>query len=245
MRDRQKQERLIIVIPAYNEEMNIESVVAQWYPIVEKIGGESRLFVINDGSTDGTQEKLLELKKIYSGLRVVEKENQGHGATVLYGYRCALAEGTDYIFQTDSDGQTLPEEFWRLWDNREKCGLLIGSRRGRQDGWQRKVVTRVLRLVIWFTFGCWVRDANTPFRLMKAEQLGGVIDCIPENYSLANVLMTVIYTKRKMGVYYYPITFRPRQGGKNSINMKKIVRIGWAALGDFIQLRQKVLRGTE
>lgn len=241
--DRKKQERLIIVIPAYNEEMNIEAVVHQWYPVIERIGGKSRLFVINDGSTDGTQEKLMKLQTAYPCLRAVKKENRGHGATVLYGYRCALQEGADYVFQTDSDGQTLPEEFWKLWENRERCGLLIGSRRRRQDGWQRVLVTRVLRLVLWFIFGCWMEDANTPFRLMRADQLGTVIKDIPKDYALSNILMTVIYTKRKLGVEYFPITFRQRQGGKNSINMKKIVRIGCTAVGDFIRLRRKLMLG--
>ena len=133
----QNQDRLIIVIPAYNEEENIENVVAQWHPIVEKTGEDSRLFVINDGSTDRTQEELDHLQGKYPQLRTVKKENQGHGATILYGYRCAIAEGADYIFQTDSDGQTLPEEFWKLWKDRKKCGLLIGSRKKRQDGWKR------------------------------------------------------------------------------------------------------------
>ena len=168
----QNQDRLIIVIPAYNEEENIENVVAQWHPIVEKTGGDSRLFVINDGSTDRTQEELDHLQGKYPQLRTVKKENQGHGATILYGYRCAIAEGADYIFQTDSDGQTLPEEFWKLWEDRKKCGLLIGSRKRRQDGWQRIFVTRVLRLVILVTFHCWVEDANTPFRLNAGCRTG-------------------------------------------------------------------------
>lgn len=239
--DGKKKDRLIIVIPAYNEEMNIVSVVRQWYPVIEKIGGESRLFVINDGSTDGTQERLAELREEYPCLRAVKKKNQGHGAAVLYGYRCAIAEGTDYIFQTDSDGQTIPGEFWQMWERRRECGLLIGSRRSRQDGWQRIFVTRVLRLLLWMIFGCWVEDANTPFRLMKAEQLREVIRMIPENYFLSNVLMTVIYTKKKLGVRYFPITFRPRQGGKNSINMKKIVKLGCAAFRDFIKMRGKIV----
>ena len=61
----QNQDRLIIVIPAYNEEENIENVVAQWHPIVEKTGEDSRLFVINDGSTDRTQEELDHLQGKY------------------------------------------------------------------------------------------------------------------------------------------------------------------------------------
>lgn len=233
-------ERLVIVIPAYNEEMNISRVVAQWHPIAETVGGKSRLLVINDGSTDGTQEKLRTLQKEYPLLRSIKKKNGGHGAAVLYGYRCALAEGADYVFQTDSDGQTLPEEFWPMWERRARGGLSIGTRRHRQDGWQRVAVTRVLRLVIRLIFGCKVEDANTPFRLMRADELREVLQFIPKNYFLSNVLMTVIYTKKELGVYYYPITFRPRQGGRNSINMKKIIRIGANAVLDFIRLRKKI-----
>ena len=232
-----KQERLVIVIPAFNEEANIESVVRQWHPIVTKIGEDSRLFIVNDGSTDGTQKKLVKLQRQYPCLRSVEKVNKGHGAAVLYGYRCALEEGADYVFQTDSDGQTVPEEFWQLWQKRNQGGLLIGSRKNRQDGWQRILVTRVLRLVLRLIFGCKVEDANTPFRLMKSDQLGNVIQKIPADYPLSNVLMTVIYTKSSMPVQYFPITFRPRQGGKNSINMKKIVKIGYQSVGDFLKLR--------
>ena len=69
----QKQNRLIIVIPAYNEEENIENVVSQWHPIVEKTGVDSRLFIINDGSTDHTQEKLESLQEIHSFARSKNK----------------------------------------------------------------------------------------------------------------------------------------------------------------------------
>lgn len=229
----------MIVIPAYNEEMNIEAVVEQWYPIVERIGNESKLVIINDGSKDKTQEKLLALKMQYPYLEAIEKNNEGHGATILYGYRYAVDCGAEYIFQTDSDGQTLPEEFWQFWEQRSKCGLLIGSRRHRQDGWQRIMVTRVLRLVLEITFGCWVEDANTPYRLMRNEELSEALKEIPDKFFLSNVLMTVYYMKTGKQILFYPITFRPRQGGKNSINMKRIVKIGWNAFGEFYKIGKK------
>ena len=87
--------------------------------------------------------------------------------------------------------------------------------------------------MILVTFHCWVEDANTPFRLMRAVELEEVLKEIPAQYFLANVLMTVRYTKEGRRVMYYPITFRPRQGGVNSINMKKIVKIGKTTLKDF------------
>ena len=101
-------DRLFIIIPAYNEEENIRQVVNYWYPVVEKYGTDSRLVVIDDGSSDSTFEILSSLSKQMPKLTALTKENGGHGATILYGYRYALEQGADYVFQTDSDGQTLP-----------------------------------------------------------------------------------------------------------------------------------------
>ena len=232
-------DKLYIVMPAYNEEANIEAVVSQWHPLVEKIGSDSRLVVMDDGSKDHTYEKLKDLQKKFPQLVGVTKENEGHGATVLRASHYAVDHGADYVFQTDSDGQTLPEEFWPLWENRQRGGLLIGQRKGREDGISRVFVTRVLRLVLFAVFRVWVKDANTPFRLMKASELEQVLKKIPEGFNLSNVIMTVIYEKENK-VTYYPITFRPRQGGVNSINLRKISRIGWQAVKDFRRIRKEL-----
>ena len=55
------EDSLYIVMPAYNEEANIESVVKEWHEVVEKIGPESKLVVVNDGSKDNTYGKLSSL----------------------------------------------------------------------------------------------------------------------------------------------------------------------------------------
>ena len=235
-----RQDCLYIVMPAYNEEANIGTVIEQWYPVVEQVGGKSRLVILNDGSKDGTYKKIQEYEKKYPRLIGIDKKNEGHGATILRGYRFAIDAGADYIFQTDSDGQTLPEEFWQFWRKRRVCGLLIGYRKARKDGLSRIFVTRVLRLVLFAVFHTWIKDANTPYRLMRASQLNKVLQDIPADFNLSNVLMTVIYKKHDLGVYYIPITFRPRQGGKNSLNMKRITKMGWKAWKDFLALRKTI-----
>ena len=101
-------------------------------------------------------------------------------------------------------------------------------------------MTNVLKLVLLCTCGVWTKDANTPYRLMKACELKEVLAQIPEGFYLSNVLMTVLYEKKRLGVYYYPITFRPRQGGKNSINMKKIMKIGKNAWADFRRINRTI-----
>lgn len=186
-------EKLYIVIPAYNEEENIEQVVRDWYPVVEKIGGESRLVVIDDGSRDSTYAKMQKLAEELPMFEPVTKQNQGHGATVLYGYHHALEAGADYVFQTDSDGQTLPGEFGAFWEKRKDYEMVIGHRRGRQDGISRVFVTKTLKLVCRLCFHVTVTDANTPFRLMKAESLKENLKLVPENFNLSNVILSVIY----------------------------------------------------
>ena len=235
-------DKLYIVIPAYNEQDNIEEVVKDWYPVVEKTGADSRLVIIDDGSKDDTYAKLQELAKERPQLEPIHKENGGHGATVLYGYRYAIEKGADYIFQTDSDGQTLPSEFDEFWKLRAEYDMVIGHRKGRQDGFSRVVVTKVLKAVCLLCFH--VQDANTPFRLMKKESLQKEIGLIPQDYNLSNVVVSVLFIKKGYKVKYLPITFRPRQGGVNSINLKKIAKIGQKAVKDFIQIN-KIIKASK
>ena len=231
---------LYIVIPAYNEEATILSVINQWYPIVEKVGGDSRLVIVNDGSKDSTLSLVQQATVIRPRLIPLDKKNGGHGAAVLFGYQYALEHGADYVFQTDSDGQTLPEEFQAFWEQRQDYDLIIGHRKGRQDGLSRVVVTKTLKAVIAACFGVSVRDANTPYRLMSAQTLRENIQLIPEGFNLSNVILTVVYTKKQMRILYIPITFQPRQGGVNSINLPKICKIGAKALSDFRRINREI-----
>lgn len=230
-------------MPAYNEEANIEDVIKQWHPICEKInqlGDNAQLVIANDGSKDNTFGIMTQLQEKYPFLIPLDKANSGHGATVLYLYHYAIDNGADYVFQTDSDGQTLPEEFWQMWDNKEKYDFQIGTRGGRQDGGSRVFVTKTLRFVVWCMFHVWVKDANTPFRLLNIEKLKPILDIIPVDYNLANVAVSAIAVRWKYNIAWYPITFRPRQGGVNSINMKRIFKIGVKALSDFRMINRNL-----
>lgn len=233
---------LYIVIPAYNEQENIEQVVLDWYPVAEAHsgGGKSRLLVIDDGSRDETYKILCGLAAGRPLLMPVTKKNEGHGPTVRFGYRTAVQAGADFIFQTDSDGQTLPSEFEPFWEARSRYDLLIGCRNRRRDGLPRIFVSKVLKLTLKMKFHVSVTDANTPYRLMRADLLQTYLPLIPPQFFLSNVLLTVIYTKKKRRIRYIPITFRPRQGGTNSINMKKILSIGRRALREFGEINREI-----
>ena len=94
-------DKLYIVIPAYNEQDNIEQVINDWYPVIEKHNGngQSRLIVIDDGSKDSTYEKLKQCTKTRPLLIPITKPNGGHGATVLLQLLQTISSARIYNFQ--------------------------------------------------------------------------------------------------------------------------------------------------
>ena len=234
---------LYIVMPAYNEEENIKKVVEQWYPILENKDEKSKLVIADCGSKDKTHEVLLELKETkFPKLEILETDNQFHGPKVIALYDYAINNGIDYIFQTDSDGQTNPNEFEEFWKLREKYEGVFGNRTIRGDGKDRAFVEKVVCFLLKIYFGVKVPDANAPFRLMKSEVVAKYIDRLPKDYNLPNIMMTTYFAYYKQNIIFKEISFKPRTAGVNSVNIPRIVKIGWKALGDFHSLKKGMKR---
>lgn len=233
-------EILYIVMPAYNEESNIENTIRQWYPILEGKNKESRLVIADSGSTDKTHSILVKLKEKYSQLEILEKTKKQHGPKLIALYDYAIKKGADYIFQTDSDGQTNPKEFEKFWIERKRKDVVIGVRVARGDGKIRAFVEKVVCFLLWLYFGVKVRDANAPFRLMKTTIVKKYLYRLKEDYNLPNIMLTTYFVYYKEKAAFKEITFKPRQGGKNSINIPKIITIGWDALKDFYILKKEM-----
>ena len=230
---------LYIVIPAYNEEENIGKVLDQWLPVLDFAGPESRLIVINDGSKDRTGKIIDQYAEQHSRVISITKPNSGHGPTCYFGYAYALKHGADWIFQTDSDGQTVPEDFKKFWKLRKQHDIIVGHRKKRQDGLSRIMVTKVLQFSLLFIFGAWITDANTPFRLMKGSLLSRYMKRIKETYSLPNVLICAQAVLNKDRIIWLPITFLSRQGGENSINIRSICQSGLNFIKELIAYRKE------
>lgn len=235
---------LVIVIPAYNEEETIGAVLEEWYSVIECHSGDgrSRLLVVNDGSRDETEEKLEAFSLEHPLFTYITQKNAGHGAAIWNGYRQALKMGADYIFQTDSDGQTSATEFDAFWDRRKIADVVIGRRSHREDGKSRVFVSRVLGILIRIVFRVRVQDANCPYRLMNRKTLAKALRMVPKRFHLTNVILSVAFEKQRAKVLVLPILFRKRQGGVNSINIRKIIRIGWKAIGEFAAIERNFRR---
>lgn len=231
---------LYIVMPAYNEEENIQAVVRAWYPLIASANAESRLVVADSGSSDQTHDILLKLKKDFTKLEILSQTGKQHGPKVIALYRYAIDHGADYIFQTDSDGQTNPAEFDAFWNMRNSYAAILGYRQIRGDGISRALVEKVVCVLLKLYFGIRVPDANAPFRLMRADTVAKYLSRLPENYNLPNIMLTTYFSYYKEKIAFETVSFKPRQGGKNSINIPKIAQIGWKALRDFRMFKNEM-----
>ena len=81
---------LYVVMPAYNEEENIEGVVKQWYPILEGKNENSRLVIADSGSVDKTHSILENLQKEYTQLEILSNTGKQHGPNVIAPYDYAI-----------------------------------------------------------------------------------------------------------------------------------------------------------
>lgn len=231
---------LYIVMPAYNEESNIKEVVEAWYPILEGKSDNSKLVIADSGSTDATHEILVELKRKYPQLDILMNTEKQHGAKVIALYDYAIKNGIDFVFQTDSDGQTNPAEFEDFWNMRNQYDGVFGHRSVRGDGRTRAFIEKVVCFLLKLYFGINVPDANAPFRLMKVDIVKKYLYKMKYDYNLPNIMITTYFVYYKENYAFRAISFKARQGGINSINFPKIVKIGCKALSDFRMLKKEM-----
>jgi glycosyltransferase involved in cell wall biosynthesis len=229
---------LAVVMPVYNEEANIATVLHEWMAEFARLGIGFTIFVVNDGSRDGTGRVLAQVATQFSGQVVaVEKANAGHGRACRTGYDRAVAEGATWTFQIDSDGQCDPRYFAAFWAVRDSFDCIFGLRTSRDDGALRIVISTVCRVATSVLCGMDLRDANVPYRLIRTTALAVALPRIPSDFDMQNVALTATLKRiSRLRWTYVPIHFRDRQGGTNSINLRRIAAMGWDMLRNFHRL---------
>ena len=231
-----------IVMPAYNEAEIIEKTVREWYSeVVSRIPG-SELIVVNDCSKDLTGQVLARLAKEIPALRPLTPErNGGHGRALRYGFDHATQ---DWVFQTDSDQQHIPSDFWKFWELRETSDFVLGVRSTRADGPVRVFITTVMRLANFVVWGLWIRDANCPFKLMRRQSLEKVLVRIPRDSFIPMVMLSILCRKMKYRVREVVVQHLPRRGGEQSLSgLWKWIKVGSRCLNQLLALRVRLLWG--
>lgn len=214
-----------IVMPAWNEAEIIAASVREWHrEVVARIPG-SELIVVDDCSTDGTGNIVTGLAADLPGIRCVRPEqNGGHGKALRVGFEHATQP---FVFQTDSDRQHLPAEFWKAWALAESADFIFGARPRRADGAVRVIITRCMQVVNFAVWSLWIADANCPFKLMRRDALDRVLSRIPRDCFIPMVMVSIMARKMGFRVREVPVTHLPRNGGTQSL--KGAVK--WARVG--------------
>ncbi|WP_440676601.1 glycosyltransferase family 2 protein [Candidatus Pelagibacter sp. HIMB1593] len=207
--------KLLIVIPVFNEEKAIKKVLDEWNLEIDKYNINHKFLVINDGSTDKTRDVLKKFKK--KNILVINNKNIGHGKSCMLGYSYSIKNKFTHVLQIDGDGQCDPKYFKFLFNNINKSSAIYGYRYSREDGVYRKIFTRFMEMLIFLKSLNYVKDPNSPYRLINVQLLRSIINLIPDKIQLSNVCLTLQLSK-KYKITYVPINFRKRYFGQSKYN---------------------------
>ncbi len=216
-----------VVMPVYNESECIADVLTDWIGELEGLALRFNILVLNDGSQDSTAHVLAGFAE-NPNVTVVNKENSGHGPTILQGYRMAV-ERAGWVFQVDSDNEMEARHFRLMWDMRKDCDAVIGIRDGRTQPIARKLISAVSRCIVRLLYGRGVEDVNCPFRLMRSHVLKNVMRFVPDNTFAPNVSISGLLLLAHKKVLNVPIPYSGRSTGEVSIKKWKLFKAAAAA----------------
>jgi dolichol-phosphate mannosyltransferase len=190
---------LAIVIPVYNEEASLVTLLHDWQTVFNATREPYKIILIDDGSKDKSLQLLHTLQESNPALDVHTQTNAGHGPAILKGYRLALS--AEWVFQIDSDHQLDTAAFATLWANRQDFDLLIAERGEKNATAGRNRLSSISRLFVRLLYGRKVRDVNSPYRLMRAEKLREALEKIPDDSFAPNILLTSWFVLKKNRIF--------------------------------------------
>jgi len=231
--------RVAIVIPAYNEENTLASVVNGINRL--KIDGfELISIVVNDCSKDQTAFVARNLKCELLNLPV----NLGIGGAVQTGLKYALSNNFDYAMQVDGDGQHPACEIPKLIIEIDTKGfdVVIGSRfiikAGFQSSFLRRLGIIFFSKLIRTLCGIKISDTTSGFRIMNRKSLEVVSAYYPDEYPEPESL--ILFHKKALIIREVPVSMIERQGGQSSINafssIYYLFKVSLAILYTFIRV---------
>lgn len=223
-------------MPAYNEAENIQAALEDVRRDVFSVVADAELIVLDDGSTDDTNELVQAMCAQDARVRLLRQHNAGHGRALRAGIDASTG---DVLLLLDSDRQIGLEDFARHWQDLN--GALIGVRRPRHDPASRLVITRAMRLLIRALFSQAPEDAGAPYKLIQRDLWEEVRPLIGQDSWIPSVLLAVavqnLHPQR-----YRETTVRhlARRGGKSTLRLGRLARFCVHAAFDLFGLRKQI-----
>lgn len=166
-------ERVLVIIPTYNERDNIESIIAR----VRASSPAVHVLVVDDGSPDGTGAIVDKLTATDPQIHILHRTTKsGLGAAYIAGFDWGITQGYDVLVEMDADGSHAPEQLPDLLAALADADLVIGSRwvpGGRTVDWprSRQLISRSGNLYARLALGVGVRDMTGGYRAYRRELL--------------------------------------------------------------------------
>jgi len=200
-----------VVIPFFNEEENVTHLLDE----VQKVLPEAEIIAVDDGSTDGTLQRL----EAHAGVKVVHSsKNLGQSAALFQGLHAATGE---VCVMLDGDGQNDPADIPLLLKELERYDFVCGVRRKRQDTWSRRIGSKWANAIRRSVLGDHATDTGCTLKAMRREHVkhlmpfNGMHRYIPALLGGADLTMgevLVNHRSRQFGISKYTLGGRALRG---------------------------------
>ena len=200
----------LIIIPAYNEEENIERTIR----MIEKGTNDFDYVIINDCSKDNTK-------------KICEKNHFNYVDLPITGYKYALNNGYDLAVQVDGDGQHDPQFLEEMAEYlvENKLDMVIGSRFINKEGFQSSGVRRLgikyFTGLIKVLTGKKITDPTSGLRMINKDIIEMFASDYPKDYPEPESIVAILRRKKK--VKEIPVIMKERSGGVSSISAGKSI----------------------
>jgi dolichol-phosphate mannosyltransferase len=219
--------KAIVIIPTYNELHNVKKLIPEVLSLYDK---EIDILVVDDNSPDGTGKFVEELSKSNEKVHVLIREKKmGLGTAYCAGFKYALQQGYDYIFEMDADFSHDPKELANFLVAIKDYDLVIGSRYltgVNVINWpmQRLLLSFFANKYTRIITGMPITDSTGGFKCFRRKVLESIdLDKIKSNGYSFQIEMNFKTWKKGFKIGEIPIIFYDRQLGKSKMS-KKIVR---------------------
>ena len=212
----------LVIIPTYNEKENIENIISAVFALKE----DFHVLIVDDSSPDGTAEIVKNLQKIYPHeLHLsIRKLKDGLGQAYIHGFKWALQNNFDYIFEMDADFSHNPKDLNRLYEACLKNDMSIGSRYSKGVNVVNWPMGRVLlsyfaSKYVRFILGIPVHDTTAGFVCFSRKVLEeiGLNDIKLKGYGF-QIEMKFRAFKKGFKIVEVPIIFTNRELGESKMN---------------------------
>ena len=231
---------LSVIIPAYNEEKNIQAAIEDVLNDVAAAVPDLEVIVLDDGSRDRTSDIAIEMARCDRRVRLVTQHNQGHGPALVHG----IAEATgEWLFLIDSDRQVSLKNFAQHWALTADHDAILGLRRPRSDPLHRLVISFAMRLLLRARLGVHPGDAGAPYKLVRRQVWQDASKMMRDGCWIPSVLLAAhVLQRRDIVSREVPVEHRRRSHGPSTLNLNRLARFCREGAADVAFYRARMHR---